>query len=139
VPVFEPHDRCAGPDAVRPRPEARREPASGEGDGVFSEHDHPAFDRLAAAVLASPSAPLGPLLRAQLPGTTSVRWLRQEQLPPTTRPAGLTGEHWLSLFACWSSAHRVPTGGGPGVRRSGGRPSTHGHASGAGGRPRWGQ
>jgi hypothetical protein len=106
---------------------------------TLDEHDHPAFDRLAAAVLASPSAPLGPLLRAQLRGTTGVRWLRQEQLPPTTRPGGLTSAHWLSLFACWSSAHQAPTAGGPGVRRSGGRPSTHGHASGAGGRPRWGQ
>jgi hypothetical protein len=106
---------------------------------ALGEHDHAAFDRLTGAVLASPSAPLGRILRAQLPGTTGVRWLRQEQLPPTTRPGGLTGEHWLSLFACWSSAHHAPTAGGPGTRRSGGRPSTHGHASGAGGRPRWGQ
>jgi hypothetical protein len=32
---------------------------------------------MAGAVLASSSAPLGPLLRAQLPGTTGVRRLRQ--------------------------------------------------------------
>jgi len=106
---------------------------------TLDEPDHAAFDRLAGAVLASPSAPLGALLRAQLPGTTGVRWLRQEQLPPTTRPGGLTSAHWLSLFAAWSSAHQAPTAGGPGARRAGGRPSTHGHASGAGGRPRWGQ
>ena len=106
---------------------------------TLAEHDHAAFDRLAGAVLASPSAPLGALLRAQLPGTTGVRWLRHEQLPPTTRPGGLTSAHWLSLFACWSSAHSAPTSGGPGVRRSGGRPSTHGHAPGAAAIPRWGQ
>jgi hypothetical protein len=106
---------------------------------TLPDQEHAAFDRLAGAVLASPSAPLGPLLRAQLPGTTGVRWLRQESLPSTARPGGLTSAHWLSLFAVWSSAHQAPTGSGPGARRSGGRPSTHGHASGAGGRPRWGQ
>ena len=102
-------------------------------------HEHAAFDRLAAALLASPSAPLGPLLRAQLPGTTGVRWLRQENLPPTTRPGRLTSAHWRSLFACWSAAHRVPAAGGPGPLRAGGRPSTHGHAPGAMAVPRWGQ
>ncbi|HEV7186537.1 MAG TPA: hypothetical protein VGN28_01450 [Blastococcus sp.] len=106
---------------------------------TLEEHDHPAFDRLAGAVLGSPSTPLGPLLRAQLPGTAGVRWLNQEQLSPTTRPGGLTSDHWLSLFAVWSSAHAAPTAGGPGARRSGGRPSTSGHGKGAGGRPRWGQ
>ena len=106
---------------------------------TLPEHEHAAFDRLAGAVLASPSAPLGPLLRAQLPGTTGVRWLRQENLPPTTRPGGLTSAHWLSLFARWSGAHRAPGGGGPGPRRAGGRPSSHGHAPGAMAVPRWGQ
>jgi len=106
---------------------------------TLDEHDHDRFDRLAGAVLASSSAPLGPLLRAQLPGTAGVRWLNQEQLAPTTRAGELTAEQWLSLFTVWSSAHQAPTSGGPGARRSGGRPSTHGHASGAGGRPRWGQ
>ena len=106
---------------------------------TLPEHEHAAFDRLAGAVLASPSAPLGPLLRAQLPGTTGVRWLRQENLPPTARPGGLTSAHWLSLFACWSGAHRAPGGGGPGPRRAGGRPSSHGHAPGAMAVPRWGQ
>ena len=105
---------------------------------TLPEHEQAAFDRLAGAVLASPSAPLGPLLRAQLPGTTGVRWLRQEGVPPTTRPGKLTGPQWLSLFACWSSASRAP---GPGVAgpRRGGRPSTHGHAPGAAAIPRWGQ
>ena len=106
---------------------------------TLDEHDHAAFDRLTGAVLASPSAPLGPQLRAQLPGTSGVRWLRQEQLPPTTRPGGLTSAQWLSLFAVWASGQQAPTAGGLGARRSGGRPSPHGHAGGAGGRPRWGQ
>ena len=106
---------------------------------TLPEPEHAAFDRLAGAVLASPSAPLGPLLRAQLPGTTGVRWLRQEGLPPTARPGGLTSAHWLSLFACWSAAHSAAAAGGPGPRRAGGRPSAHGHAPGAPGRPRWGQ
>ncbi len=102
------------------------------------ESDVAAFDRLALAVLASPSAPLGPLLRAQLPGTAGVRWLRQEGLPSTTRPTTLTSEQWRSLFECWSRNDRAPA---PGASRSGrgGRPSTHGHAPGAAGIPRWGQ
>lgn len=106
---------------------------------TLPEHEQAHFDRLAGAVLASPAAPLGPLLRAQLPGTTGVRWLRHENLSPTTRPAQLLSEHWLSLFACWSSAHRAPAPGGPGGRKAGGRPSTHGHAPGAMAVPRWGQ
>ena len=97
-----------------------------------------AFDRLAGAVLASPGAPLGALLRAQLPGTAGVRWLHQEQLPPTTRPAELATAHWLSLYACWTHTSRAPGPHGRGGR-SGGRPSTHGHAPGATAIPRWGQ
>jgi hypothetical protein len=104
----------------------------------LSQTDAHAFDRLAAAVLASAHAPLGPVLRAQLPGTAGVRWLRQENLPPTARPAALTTAHWLSLYRCWSSEHRV-TAGGPDGRRAGGRPSAHGHAPGALSIPRWGQ
>ncbi len=100
--------------------------------------DAAAFDRLAGAVLASPAAPLGALLRAQLPGTAGVRWLRQEQLPPTTRPSALTAAHWLSLYECWSSVHRAPGPRAAGRRRTG-RPSTHGHAPGAAAIPRWGQ
>ena len=106
---------------------------------TLPEHEHDRFDRLAGAVLASPSAPLGPLLRAQLPGTTGVRWLRQEDLPPTTRPGRLSSAQWLSLFSCWSAAHRAPAAGGPGPRRGGGRPSAHGHAPGAMAVPRCGQ
>lgn len=102
------------------------------------ESETPAFDRLASAVLASPSAPLGPLLRAQLPGTAGVQWLRHENLPPTTRPTALTSAQWRSLFDCWTRTARAP---GPGAPRSGrgGRPSTHGHAPGATAIPRWGQ
>ena len=97
-----------------------------------------AFDRLAGAVLASSAAPLGAVLRAQLPGTAGVRWLRQEGLPPTTRPAALTPAQWLSLYECWSSTSRAPGPGTPAGRRAG-RPSTHGHAPGATPIPRWGQ
>jgi hypothetical protein len=97
-----------------------------------------AFDRLAGAVLSSPTAPLGALLRAQLPGTDGVRWLRQEGLPHTTRASALTPAQWLSLYECWSHTSRVPGPGAPGGRRAG-RPSTHGHAPGATAIPRWGQ
>ncbi len=106
--------------------------------GTLSEADAAAFDRLAGALLASASAPLGPLLRSQLPGTTGVRWLRQENLPPTTRPTALTSAQGLALFECWTSVHRAPGAGRPGSRK-GGRPSTHGHAPGAMAVPRWGQ
>jgi hypothetical protein len=105
---------------------------------TLPEADAAAFDRLAGAVLASSSAPLGALLRAQLPGTAGVRWLRQENLPPTARPTVLTSAQWLSLYECWSSVHRAPGPGVPGHRRTG-RPSTHGHAPGAMAVPRWGQ
>ncbi|MCF6743669.1 hypothetical protein E9529_05150 [Blastococcus sp. KM273128] len=105
---------------------------------ALPEGETVAFDRLAHAVLASPSAPLGALLRAQLPGTAGVRWLRQEGLPPTTRPVELTAERWLSLFRCWQSVAPAPGAAGTGHHRSGGRPSTHGHAPGAAAIPRWG-
>jgi hypothetical protein len=97
-----------------------------------------AFDRLAGALLASSTAPLGALLRAQLPGTTGVRWLRQEGLPPTTRPTALTPAQWLSLHEWWSSVSRAPRPASPGGRH-GGRPAPHGHAPGAAAIPRWGQ
>jgi hypothetical protein len=106
--------------------------------GSLSDAEAVAFDRLAGALLASSSAPLGPLLRSQLPGTAGVRWLRQENLPPTTRPTALTSAQWLALFECWSSVHRAPVSGRPGRGKSG-RPSTHGHAPGAMAVPRWGQ
>ena len=105
--------------------------------GTLSDADAVAFDRLAGALLASSSAPLGPLLRSQLPGTAGVRWLRQENLPPTTRPTALTSAQWLALFECWSSVHRAPAHGRPSRGRAG-RPSTHGHAPGAMAKPRWG-
>jgi hypothetical protein len=106
---------------------------------ALPEAEASAFDRLAAAVLAASGAPLGPVLHAQLPGTSGVRWLRQEGLPPTARPAALTTAHWLSLYRCWSSVHRAPGAGGPAGKRTGGRPSAHGHAPGALSIPRWGQ
>ena len=118
----------------RPVPEA-----AAAARAALSDADGAAFDRLTAAVIASAGAPLGPVLRAQLPGTAGVRWLRQEGLLPTARPAALSAEHWLSLYRCWSSEHRAPGSGGPGVRRIGGRPSAHGHAPGAQSIPRWGQ
>jgi hypothetical protein len=106
--------------------------------GTLTDADAAGFDRLAGALLASPSAPLGPLLRAQLPGTAGVRWLRQENLSPTTRPTALTSAQWLSLHECWRSVHRAPGAGRPG-RGPAGRPATHGHAPGAMAVPRWGQ
>jgi hypothetical protein len=105
--------------------------------GTLSEAEGVAFDRLAGALLASSSAPLGPLLRSQLPGTAGVRWLRQENLSPTTRPTALTSAQWLALFECWSAVHRAPSAGRRG-RGTAGRPSTHGHAPGAMAVPRWG-
>ena len=119
------------------RPTAQSASAT-EARASLADADHPAFDRLASAVLASPAAPLGPLLRAQLPGTTGVRWLRQEQLSPTARPASLTAAQWRSLYDCWRCASRAPGPGAPGTPR-GSRPSTHGHAPGAAAIPRWGQ
>jgi hypothetical protein len=105
---------------------------------TLPESEAAAFDRLAGAVLASSSAPLGALLRAQLPGTAGVRWLHQEQLPPTARASALTAAHWLSLYECWSSVSRAPGPREAGGRR-GGRTSAHGHAPGAAAIPRWGQ
>lgn len=104
----------------------------------LSETAATSFDRLTGALFASPSAPLGPLLRAQLPGTAGVRWLRTENLPPTTKPTALRAAQWLSLFECWLSHQRTPGPQAPGPRRSG-RPATHGHAPGAMAVPRWGQ
>jgi hypothetical protein len=118
----------------RPVPEA-----AAAARAALPEADRSAFERLAAAVLSAAGAPLGPVLRAQLPGTAGVRWLRQEGLHPTARPAALTTAHWLSLFRCWSSEHRAPGSGRSGGRRIGGRPSAHGYAPGAQSIPRWGQ
>jgi hypothetical protein len=112
-------------------------PAAAAARAALAEAEHAAFDRLAGALLHSAGAPLGALLRAQLPGTAGVRWLRQEQLPPTAKAPALTEAHWLSLYECWSSASRAPGPGAP-VTRSGRRPSAHGHAGGAAAIPRWG-
>jgi hypothetical protein len=120
------------------RPHASLDGAAAEARTALPESESTDFDRLATSLLASPSAPLGPLLRAQLPGTAGVRWLRQEGLPPTTRPTALSRDQWLSLFACWSTVSRAPSARGGGAPRSGGRTSAHGHAPGAMSIPRWG-
>jgi hypothetical protein len=120
------------------RPSPLSDGAAALARAELHEPDLAAFDRLAGAVLTSPGKPLGPVLRAQLPGTAGVRWLRQEGLPPATRPASLTPAQWLSLYRCWSSAGHAP--GAPAAGRGpAGRPSSHGHAPGAKSVPRWGQ
>jgi hypothetical protein len=101
--------------------------------------DAAAFDRLASAVLASPGAALGAVLRAHLPGLAGVRWLRTAGLPPTARAAALTPEQWRSLYRCWSedaSALHRPRARGR-TPQGGRRPSAHGHAPGALAAPRW--
>jgi hypothetical protein len=95
------------------------------------------FDRFASAVLASPTAALGAVLRARLPGMAGVRWLRTAGLPPTTRAGELSEEQWTSLFRCHQAVAPAPTAGSPAGRRVGGRPSAHGHAPGALAAPRW--
>jgi hypothetical protein len=119
------------------RPHALPDGGAAQAHAALPESDAAAFERLATALLASPAAPLGPLLRAQLPGTAGVRWLRQEGLAPTTPPTALARDQWLSLFACWTTVSRAPSPRG-GARRSGGRTSSHGHAPGAMSIPRWG-
>lgn len=121
------------------RPSPVSDGAAGTARAALPDTDAPHFDRLAGAVLASAGAPLGAVLRAQLPGTAGVRWLRQEGLPPTARPTALSSEQWLSLYRCWTATDRAPGPRGTGGRRSGGRPSAHGHAPGAKAVPRWGQ
>ncbi len=116
---------------------SRPSPMSDGARAALSDADVARFDRLAGAVLSSPAAPLGAVLRAQLPGTAGVRWLRQEGLPPTTRATALTTEQWLSLCGCWAASDRVP-GARATAGRRGVRPSTHGHAPGAMAVPRWG-
>jgi hypothetical protein len=104
---------------------------------ALPDADRVAFDRLVAALTAGPSAPLGVALRRQLPGTAGARWLHTERLSPTTRPAALTADQWLSLFRCWAGVAHVPHGSGS-APRSAGRPSgAHGHAPGAQAAPRW--
>jgi hypothetical protein len=96
------------------------------------------FDRLVAAVTSTRDAPLSVALRAPLPGTTGIRWLRQEGLPPTTRAVALTPAQWLSLYRYGVAAGRAPGRHGPSGRQGGGRPSgAHGHAPGAQAAPRW--
>ncbi|MGY1618551.1 hypothetical protein ACI797_17580 [Geodermatophilus sp. SYSU D00691] len=94
------------------------------------------FDRLTSAVLASSS--LGPALRSALPGPAGFRWLHTQGVSPTARPASLSAEQWLSLFAVWTTSGRVPAAGAPVARGARGRSSNgHGHAPGAMAAPRW--
>jgi hypothetical protein len=119
------------------RPVRPLSPAATAARAGLPADDAADFDRLASAVLASPTAALGAVLRSQLPGTAGVRWLRTAGLPHTTRAAALTEEQWSSLFRCWRSTAPAPSAGGPAGRRVGGRPSAHGHAPGALAAPRW--
>ncbi len=119
------------------RPVRPLSPAATAARAGLPADDAADFDRLASAVLASPTAALGAVLRSQLPGAAGVRWLRTAGLPPTTRAAALTEEQWSSLFRCWRSTAPAPSAGGPAGRRVGGRPSAHGHAPGALAAPRW--
>ena len=118
------------------RPLRPLSPAAAEARAALPADDAASFDRLASAVLASPSAALGAVLRSVLPGTAGVRWLRTAGLPPTTRAGALTAEQWGSLHHCWLSVSPAPHAGGPG-RVPAGRPSAHGHAPGAMAAPRW--
>ncbi len=94
------------------------------------------FDRFASAVLASPTAALGAVLRARPPGMADVRWLRTAGLPPTGRATALTEEQWMKDP---SAPRRSQARGGTlqRGRKTGGRPSAHGHAPGALAAPRW--
>ncbi len=119
------------------RPHRPLDGAAAGARAELPESETPAFDRLVHAVLARPGAALGAVLRAALPGTAGIRWLRSVGLPPTARAGALTGEQWLSLYRCWAETGHAPSAGAPGGR-GGGRPaSAHGHAPGAMAAPRW--
>ncbi|MGY1714279.1 hypothetical protein ACI78R_07465 [Geodermatophilus sp. SYSU D01106] len=119
------------------RPLRPLSPAAAAARAALPADDGAAFDRLASAVLASPSAALGAVLRSVLPGTAGIRWLRTAGLPPTTRASALTAGQWQSLYECWRATAPAPSAGGPAGRRVGGRTSAHGHAPGAMAAPRW--
>ncbi|MGY1669369.1 hypothetical protein [Geodermatophilus sp. SYSU D00710] len=121
------------------RPARSPSPAAAEARGALPTDEAAAFDRLASAVLAAPSAALGAVLRTRLPGVAGVRWLHAAGLSPTARADALTADQWLSLYRCWerdSAAPRRSAARG-GALRGGGRPSAHGHAPGALAAPRW--
>ena len=120
--MSRPHTAPAGPAA-----DARAQLPDAEQEG---------FDRLSHALLAAKGA-LGAALRSQLPGVEGARWLHREGIAPTSRAGALTSDQWLSLHRHWSAVHRAPGAGAPGAGRSGGRPSSHGHAPGAQAAPRW--
>ncbi|MEU2348678.1 hypothetical protein [Modestobacter sp. NPDC049651] len=110
--------------------------AAADARAALPDDAHPGFDRLVHAVLTAHRQPLGAVLRAQLPGTSGVRWLRTAGLPATARPGELTAEQWLSLHTEWLAHAPVPRGG----TRPAGAPradSRHGHAPGAQAIPRY--
>ncbi len=118
------------------RPVRPLSPAAGAARAAQPADDVADLDRLASAVLASPSAALGAVLRSHLPGMAGVRWLRTAGLPPTARATVLTEEQWSKDP---SAPHHSHARGGPlqRGRKTGGRPSAHGHAPGALAAPRW--
>ena len=117
------------------RPHAALDAAAAQARDALPESDHAAFERLASSLLSARGA-LGAALRAQLPGGEGVRWLHREGIAPTARASGLTADQWTSLHSTWSGLQPAPGSAGAG-KRSGGRPSTHGHAPGAQAAPRW--
>jgi hypothetical protein len=101
---------------VRSLPARSLPPEAAAARDALPAADAAAFERLASSVLASPGAALGPVLRAQLPGTAGVRWLRTAGLAPTARAGSLTAEQWSSLYSCWRSTAAAPTAGGTAAR-----------------------
>ncbi|MGY1833383.1 hypothetical protein ACI8AA_23450 [Geodermatophilus sp. SYSU D01180] len=118
------------------RPSRRLPAAAAAARDALPPADAAAFERLASAVLASPGAALGPVLRAQLPGVAGVRWLRSAGLAPTARAGSLSASQWSKDP---SAPHRSHARGGPlqRGRKTAGRASAHGHAPGAQAVPRW--
>jgi hypothetical protein len=120
------------------RPVRPLSPAAAGARAALPADDAAAFDRMASAVLASPSAALGAVLRSHVPGPAGLRRLRTAGLSPATRVSALTGEQWLALFRCWQE-DTAPPGRSParGSRVQRSRTSAHGHAPGALAAPRW--
>ncbi|MPQ96414.1 hypothetical protein GB931_00435 [Modestobacter sp. I12A-02628] len=118
------------------RPHPALDGAAAAARAELPEADHASFDRLATALLGARGA-LGAALRSQLPGVEGARWLHHEGIAPTSRASALTAEQWASLHRTWSHLDRAPSASGRGGGRSGGRPTTHGHAPGAQAAPRW--
>jgi hypothetical protein len=111
-------------------------PAADEARAALPAEDAARFDRLTSTVLSSGS--LAPALRGVLPGPAGFRWLHGERLAPTSRPAALSAQQWLSLFRVWTASGPAPSPGARTGRSREGRPTNgHGHAPGAQAAPRW--